>query len=195
MNEIESDLPAAALSTLGRPQAALRKKIGWICQFIRAMAIAWIAWLLYVVVAFWSDREKVVNAYLKSLKINPSELPDFSYHAAFGVALFDWALTALVVASLWRLLSIYIAGNVFTVEASLALRRVALLGGLAKAFDLLARPLVFALLTAGHDAGGQHGLFFAPNDLLEAIYIAFLFSLATIFKSAAELAEEHAQIV
>ena len=57
------------------------------------------------------------------------------------------------------------------------------------------RPLIYRLVTEGHDAKHFGAFVFGANDLLDAIFVTFLFSLAYIFKTAAELAEDHAQIV
>jgi hypothetical protein len=50
-------------------------------------------------------------------------------------------------------------------------------------------------MTSGHEIAGRNGWHVQPADLLNAIFVTFLFSLAYIFKTAAELAEDHAQIV
>ncbi|MCW2274592.1 hypothetical protein GJ654_16250 [Rhodoblastus acidophilus] len=54
---------------------------------------------------------------------------------------------------------------------------------------------ILYLIVAGHGASGRHPPFVQPSDLLNAIFVTLLFSLAYIFKTAAELAEDHAQIV
>jgi hypothetical protein len=195
MTEIDDKVPPAAASAASPAQAILRKKIGWLCQLIRGMAVVWALWVLYWIVSFWGDHQKVAGAYGKAFNFDPAAVPDAGYYAALAINIFMWCLVALLVGALWRLFSTYLAGQIFTVEASKWLRRVALVGGFAKIIDILSRPVIFALMTAGHDVGGRHGWFFAPVDLLEAIFVTFLFSLAYIFKTAAELADEHAQIV
>jgi hypothetical protein len=197
MTEIDSHfdetLPASAASS--GVQAILRKKIGWLCQIIRGMAVVWALWILYFVVTFWGNREKAAGAYSKLAHFDPATLPDLNYYAAFGIMLLDWCLVAAVAFTLWRLFSLYLSGVIFSVEAALGLRRLALVGGFTLAFDIVKRPVIFQLMTAGHDTGDRHGWFFQPADLLDAIFVTFLFSLAYIFKTAAELADEHAQIV
>jgi hypothetical protein len=195
MIEIDDAISADASAAASPALVALRKRIGWLCQLIRGMAVVWALWVLYFTMTVWGDHELIVDRFAKAYHFEPSALPDLNYYVAFGINLFVWLLIALLVVALWRLFSGYLSGQIFTVEASDWLRRVALVGGLAKIVDILGRPVIFALMTAGHDVGGRSGWSFYPNDLLEAIFVTFLFSLAYIFKTAAELADEHAQIV
>lgn len=174
---------------------ALRKKIGWLCQLIRFAAIVWSGWILYLVANFWRDRTQVAQVYGKAFGFEPAPLPDINYFAAFGLELAAWATTAVLALALWRLFSRYLGGEIFTVSAAVALRRLAMIGAGALIFNIAQRPAIFHLVTSGRETGGRHLPFFQPNDLLDAIFVTFLFSLAYIFKTAAELADDHAQIV
>jgi len=174
---------------------ALRKKIGWLCQIIRFAAIVWSGWILYLVVNFWGNRAQAALGYAKAFNYEPAPLPDFNYFTCVALELTAWATTAVLALALWRLFSRYLGGEIFTVSAAVALRRLTAIGAAALVFNIAQRPIVFQLMTAGHDTGGRHIPFFQPNDLLNAIFVTFLFSLAYIFKTAAELADEHAQIV
>ncbi len=193
MTETESDYSDATPASAA--QAILRRKIGWLCQLIRGMAVVWALWTFYFVVSFWGDRQKAADAYGKAFKFDPASVPDLNYHAAFGLALVELCFIAALTVAVWKLFSRYLAGAIFSVEAALDLRRIALIGAGAIAYGILMRPVMFSLMTAGHDVGGRHGWLFVPADLLDAIFVTFLFSLAYIFKTAAELANEHAQIV
>lgn len=197
MTDFENDLtdatPASAAPSAA--QATLRKKVGRLCQFIRGMAVVWALWMVYFVVSFWGDGQKAAGAYGKAFKFDPASIPAANYYAAFGLALLELGLIAALTIAVWKLFSRYLAGAIFSVEAALDLRRIALIGAGAIAYDILMRPVMFGLMTAGHDVGGRNGWLFLPSDLLDVIFVTFLFSLAYIFKTAAELAEEHAQIV
>ncbi len=191
--------PAETLSapteTVPHISQALRKKVGWLCQLIRGMAVVWALWLVYFIISFWGDRQKVADAYGKAFKFEPASIPDLNYYAAFGFQLVELGLIAALTVAVWKLFSRYLAGAIFSVEAALDLRRVALIGAGVQAYEILHRPIIFTLMTAGHDVGGRRGWLFVPGDLLDIIFISFLFSLAYIFKTAAEMADEHAQIV
>ncbi len=191
--DIDSPLPAGPAPSI--IAQLLRKKIGWLCQLIRFAAIVWSGWILYLVVNFWGDRSRATLAYGRISGAEPAPLADFNYFAAFGLELAAWALTAAVALTLWRLFSRYLQGEIFTVSAAVDLRRLAAVGAATLIFSVAQRPAVFHLMTAGRDTAGRHMPFFQPNDLLDAIFVTFLFSLAYIFKTAAELADEHAQIV
>lgn len=194
MTEILDDDSAAAAAPSPFAQA-LRQKIGWLCQLIRGMAVVWALWVLYLVVSTWSDRHRALATYGKIFKFDPADVSDLNYYAAFGIQLFDWSLVATIAFVLWRLFSRYLAGDIFSLAAALGLRRLALVGVAAKVADILTRPAIFTLLTPDHGAGDRYAWLFQPHDLLDMIFITFLFSLAYIFKTATELAEEHAQIV
>lgn len=185
----ESDLPSSSIAL------ALRKKIGWLCQIIRGLGLVWAAWIFYEVVAFWGDRDRALGAYARLFKFDAADVASSHYYLAFGLQLTACALAGGVAWALWRLFSHYLDGDIFTVSAALGLRRLALVGAVALLFDLVERPIIFALITAGHDASPVSGWFFHPSDLLNAIFVTFMFSLAYVFKTAAELADDHAQIV
>lgn len=174
---------------------ALRKKIGWLCQLIRLAAIVWSGWILYLIVDLWRDRDRVAAVYARAFDFPVAPLSNFNYFAGFGLQLLAWALSALVAVALWRLFSRYLAGEIFTVSAAIELRRLAAVGALALVIGIAERPLVFALATGRRADPSRHMPLFQPNDLLDAIFVTFLFSLAYIFKTAAEMAEDHAQIV
>lgn len=174
---------------------ALQQKIGWLCQLIRIAAIAWSAWIFYLIVALWRDRERVATVYARAFDLPATPLSDVNYFTGFGLQLLAWALSAAVAFALWRLFSRYLAGEIFTVSAALELRRLATVGAAALIIGIAERPLIFSLATGGHADPSGHIPLFQPNDLLDAIFVTFLFSLAYIFKTAAEMAEDHAQIV
>lgn len=189
------DLAENATSAPSPIALALRQKIGWLCQLIRYAAIIWSAWIFYLIVDFWRDREKVAAAYARAFDFAATPLSDAHYFSAFGLQLLAWSLSALVAAALWRLFSRYLAGEIFTVSAALALQRLAMVGAAALIIGIVERPIVFALATGGQAAATRHPPLFQPNDLLDAIFVVFLFSLGFIFKTAAEMAEDHAQII
>jgi hypothetical protein len=185
-----ADGPAPSANAL-----ALRKKIGWLCQIIRGLGIVWALWILYEIVAFWGDPARARGAYSHAFQFDAASISTLNYYTAFALQLIVWALAARVAWALWRLFTHYLNGDTFTVSAALALRRLAMAGAVALGFSILERPAIFALMIAGHEVAGRSGWFFRPDDLLDTIFVTFVFSLAYIFKTAAELADEHAQIV
>ncbi|MGO9005031.1 MAG: DUF2975 domain-containing protein [Beijerinckiaceae bacterium] len=182
-------------TTRPEEQSKLRRKIGWLCHAIRILAVAWIAWVLVTIIQSWGDRAHVINLYGRFFHADLSDMSQSQYLGAFALLLLVWSIAATMVAALWRLFGTYLAGRIFTIESAVWLRRVGVLGALAVILDILARPALSMILTSHIETGHWGALFVMPQDVLNIIFAAFVFSLAYIFKAAAELADDHSQIV
>lgn len=191
---IES-LPLSAAPSDDPKYDALRGRIGWLCQMLRFAAIAYGAWTFVAFAYFWSD-ETLVAARFDDLGVDVSGLDATQRLSAYGVSFAIWLLLVAACYSGWRLFSFYLAGRIFAPEAALWLRRLALFGLLAALVDIATRPLVSLILTA-HKGTGEHmvSVFFRPEDLSTILLLATLFALAHIQKTAADIANEHAQFV
>jgi hypothetical protein len=191
MNSLDSSAVNAQL-------AALRKKIGWICQSVRIAALAYAAWVLYLQAAYWSDATAINDGYGRVLQKDLSGIAPWQQAAAFGVNFVVWIVAAATCYSAWRLFTTYLAGNIFTPVAALWLRRLALYGAAAQALSIVTRPLVSVIITM-HFPEDQHqrivNIFLQPDDLAIMLLLMGLFALAHIQKTAAEIAGEHAQFV
>jgi len=173
----------------------LRSRIGWICQAIRIGAVIWIIWVVILVVMVWSDRSAMLVNYGRFLGVDLSGVSTRQYASAFALGLVDCAVAGGVPFCLWRLSATYLAGRVFTVDAALWLRRTGLAAMAAVGTDVVLRLVISAIFTGRVVLVPAQGLFINPQDLLHVILAMFLLSLASIFKAAAELADDHAQIV
>ena len=90
----------------------------------------------------------------------------------------------------------YLAGRVFTRDAALWLRRTGLAGISAVIVSVLVRVVIASILVGRLVPISPRGYYYLlPQDLLHAIFAVFVFALAHIFKAAAEMAEDQAQIV
>ena len=175
---------------------ALRARIGTLCKVLRLAAPAYAIWVFALLVMHWSDGADVARAYGHWLKIDLPEVPVVARAAGFLVHMVVWGLIVGACINLWLLFSGFLAGRVFTVDAALSLRRLALFGMAAEAADMAARPILSMLMTLHLPPGARHvGFFFQPNDLLNLMFLGGLFALAQVFKTAAEIAEDHAAIV
>lgn len=175
---------------------ALRQRIGWLCQLVRWGAVAYAAWVLFGIVAYWTDSARVARHW--SVWLHAEVPPPLPWQQATGFAIHFalWLALAAAVWSVWRLFSAYLDGRVFTAEAALWLRRVGLFGLAAQFGDMLARPLVSMVVTATHPDGARLVSVFAqPPDLLNLLFLFGFVALAHVFKAAAEIADDHAQIV
>src|SRR5262249_15834125 len=118
------------------------------------------------------------------------------YAAAFAAVMVSLAVGAVVVVCIWRLAGTYLAGRVFTLDAALLLRRTGLAGISSVLLSVLVRVVVARILVGRFVAILARGYYYLlPQDLLHAIFAVFVFALAHIFKAAAEMAEDQAQIV
>lgn len=178
------------------PSSALRARIGWLCQLVRWGALAYAGWVLYAIVGYWLDPARVARHWSAWLHSDvPSPLP-WQQAAGFIVHFALWLALAAACHAVWRLFSSYLSGKVFTPDATLWLRRVGVFGLIAQGGDMLARPLVSMIVTSTLPPGARLVSVFAqPADLLNVTFLLGFLALAQVFKVAAEIADDHAQIV
>jgi hypothetical protein len=188
-----TDMPA---TTIPPELARLRGKIGWICHGLRVAAVAYPAWVLYILLTYWTNASAINTSYGRMLHADLTGMSAWQQGAALSTDLVVWLCTAVACICAWRLCSAYLEGRIFSLDASLWMRRVALWGIAAQVLSIASRPLVSAILTVHLEAGQQafHG-FFQPNDLLTLVLLTTLLALAHIQKAGAEIAADHAQIV
>jgi len=175
--------------------AILRAKIGRICHAIRVATAVWLTWILVRLITNWWDRASLEQNFFRYLDADISGLSQFRYGLAFVLTLLAWLCAAALGYYIWRLFGGYLEGRIFTVDAALRMRAAAIAGFVATFADVVHRPLYYLTLM-GH-LPGKVGLaaYVQPNDLLHLLLACFILALATIFKTAAEIAEDHSQIV
>ncbi len=178
--------------------AELRKKIGWICQTLRFAVLVYAVWTLALNVIYWSDVAAIESGYGRLLQKDLSGLQPWQQASAFAVSFVVWLFAAYACYCGWRLFSSYLKGGIFSLESALWLRRLALYGATAQALAIAVRPLISVLLTLHFPAGQKLrviNIFLLPNDMLTLVLLLGFLALAHIQKSAAEIADDHAQIV
>ncbi|WP_036279471.1 DUF2975 domain-containing protein [Methylocystis sp. ATCC 49242] len=190
-----TDLPDSVLPLDDSRLAALRRRIGWLCQTLRFALVGYCLWMIVSIAMFWSDEERVV-ANFATLKVDVEGLSAAQRLGGFGVSGVIWLLLVAACYSGWRLFSAYLEGRIFAPAAAGWLRCLALMGLIAALVDIPARPIMSLILT-GHKAAGQHivSVYFRPEDLSTLMLLATLLALAHIQKTAADIADENAQIV
>jgi DUF2975 family protein len=177
-------------------QGDLRARIGWICHALRIAAVLWITWNLAFVIFYWSDKAQILQNYGRIFSVDLGDVSAARYAAAFAAVMVSLAVGAVVVVCIWRLAGTYLAGRVFSVDAALWLRRTGLAGISAVIVSVLVRVAIAIILVGQFVPISPRGYFYLlPQDLLHAIFAVFVFALAHIFKAAAEMAEDQAQIV
>ncbi len=175
---------------------ALRKRIGWLCQAIRFAAAAYAVWILAIVITHWSNTERVARVYGGWLKVDMTNLAGWQQLAGFGVTMVIWTLAAAACYCVWKLFSGFLAGRIFSVDASVWLRRIGIFGMAAAIADIVARPVITMLMTLHlPPASRTFAAPLNPNDLVFVLFFGSLIALAHIYKTAAEIADDAAQIV
>ncbi|WP_162009723.1 DUF2975 domain-containing protein [Methylocystis heyeri] len=179
-------------------QQVLREKIGWICQGARYAAIVYALWVIFLQARYWSDLSAINAGYGRLLQRDLSEIGAWQQAGAFGVNLVIWLFVAYACYSAWRLFSFYLEGEIFSLAATKWLRRLATFGIAAQALAIFTRPLVSVILTLHFPPGQRQrilNIFIQPDDLAILLLLLVLLTLAHIQKSAAEIADDHAQFV
>lgn len=183
-------LPATAA------ERALRARIGGICQALRFTALAYPVWELALIAWHWSDRDGVLRYYAAVLKVPIVDVALWQRGTAFALHMAAWLLVARACLEVYRLFGGFLVGEVFCPEAAARLRRTALFGLAAVVAGILIRPVQTILVTLGNPPG-QHavGFLFAPQDLLNVMFLVGFLALAQVFRAAAEIAAENSEFV
>jgi Protein of unknown function (DUF2975) len=175
---------------------ALQKRIGWLCHVCRTLAAGYAAWTLWLVISFWQNVPLVERRFAALAGVDAVPLSGGARFAGFSISFLSWLLVAMTCWTAWQLFTLYLQGRIFTVRSSGLLRRVTLFGIAAVLFDIVMRPALVWLVTGSVPAYSKASYYyFAPNDLALLIFLIALFAVAHIFKVAAELADENAQIL
>jgi len=172
------------------------RRIARISRLARALAAACALWIVAITVWHWTHPDRVaLNARLLWGEtfdgLTASQLV-----AGFASNLLPAGAGLAALYCLWRLFGVFLSGRIFAAEPALWLRRTGfcLLGAAAAAvLDHTLEALILSLnLGEGHRllSIGLPALFFF-GLLAGTIAIA----LAEVFIAAAEMAEDHAQIV
>jgi len=185
----------AHLETPPLASSTLRARIAWICHALRIGAVVWIGWGVVWTLVSWSDKTRTLKSYGFWFSADFTGLSDARYAAAVVAVIFSLAATVPVVICIWRLAGTYLAGRVFSVDAALWLRRTGIAALAAIVVNIIARVVVANIIAGYPILIPPRGSFVVPQDLLHLIFAVFVLALAHIFKAAAEMADDHAQIV
>lgn len=175
--------------------SALRGRIGWICQTIRALVVVFAIADFLAILHFWADHGRVERQYRTLLQLDISGASTGQYAVAVALNLVVWVFVAVTCLCLWRVFSLYLRGSIFSTESAIWLRRAGLLGFVTVLVDVGMRSAIILALAAHLPSQQSHHGFVRLDDLLYVIFTLILVALAHIFKTAAEIAGEHAQFV
>jgi hypothetical protein len=173
----------------------LRDRIRWICHALRAAAVLWAGWMLVLIVMRWSNKAGVLQGFARGYATDLGNVSDARYGAALAIVLVTWLAVVPIVVCIWKLAGTYLAGRVFALDAAIWLYRTGITATVAIVLGIVARPILASVILMRPVLAPPSGFFIVPQDILHVIFAMFVFALAYIFKAAAEMAEDHAQIV
>jgi multisubunit Na+/H+ antiporter MnhF subunit len=175
----------------------LQGKIGWLCQAIRWLMVAYVVWVLYRVLepilisgAAFSAKDWATYWGLKEGSIEPA-----SIYWNRGFALISWLSAFFLGLAVWRLMSSYLGGDVLSSNAAGKLRWVGVTGLVATLVDIAIRPAMLGVLSTEIFAKVNWLSWVDPIDLMYFLISLFVLSLGHVQHAAAVIAEEHKQFL
>lgn len=193
ITNLRLDIPEA-----GSTCAGLSGRILKISQTVRFAAPVLAGWLLVESINLWSRTDRIDNYFGALFKKDLSGVTPWQQCCGFTVYLLIWSLVAAACYSVWRAFSAFLDGRIFSLDATLWLKRVALFGVTAKLLEIFTRPLISLILTLHFPAGQKQrliNLYLTPNDFIILALLLVLLAFAYILIIATEIAQENAQIV
>lgn len=178
--------------------AGIHGRIIKISQAARFAAAILAGWLFLAIIHLWSSAESINTFFGSIFKKDLSGVTLWQQVCGFTVYLLVWSLVAAACYSVWRAFSAFLDGRIFSLDATLWLKRVALFGVTAKLLEIFTRPLISLILTLHFPAGQKQrliNLYLTPNDFIILALLLVLLAFAYILLIATEIAQENAQFV
>jgi hypothetical protein len=197
---MSATLADAAFDDGPAAQTALQSRIKRLCRSIQLAALLWSLWAPAHVLWRWLpiDPPGIAAALGFALKADMTGLSATQVEWFLSLIFVVWLPELAVAYCIWRLFGTYLQGRIFTIDASIWMRRVGVCGLVAITVDVVARKIGLLVLTSHVQLPLSTLLAFQtvlPGDLLRILFSLFVTALALIFKAAAELADDHAKIV
>jgi len=175
---------------------ALRGKIRVICHVIRLVTLGYVLFVAWGLYDHWADRAKVERGFAALYKLDISGASATQYALAASLSLIVWATLAILCLLVWRLFGRYLRGEIFTRNSAALLQRIGFMGLFVVVFDFAMRPVtVYIMGLHLADRSAARHAFVRTDDVLYILIALVFVALGVIYKSAAEIADEHAQIV
>lgn len=185
-----------ALPARGANLSLLTRKIGWLCQAIRALAIFYALLALWGFHHAWATRAPYELTAMNVFHLDVTGATAAQWNAVLAMSLCLWLFVAALSFCVFRLFSLYLNGEVLTGEAALWLRRVGIAGLLAILADFVERSaVVYALGAHLPESAHTKHIFIGTEDVIHVILALTLIALGHIQKTAADIADEHSQFV
>lgn len=162
-----------------------------ICHVIRWASLAWLGWSVARTAMLWSDPERVGQVYARIAGTTPVTPTALQLDISLAIVVALILMVAVVVVRVWQLFGHYLRGEIFTESAVSIMAHLGWAALAASIADLLARPLLLAVLTGA----GNTKLWGDPHDLLHLMVSLLVIVMAQIYRAGVAMAEENRQIV
>jgi hypothetical protein len=192
---MESDLETPTTAVSPR-LAALRDRIALICYAIRWLTFGYALFVLWGIFDGWLDHPRMERYFTGVYKLDISGASQSQWALGMAVALLGWLVLAALCWNVWRLFGCYIAGDIFSRGSAVLLQRIGFLGLTTVAVDFALRPVTVHIMGVhlADRTGARHG-FIRSEDVLYVLISLVFVALGATYRSAAEIADENAQIV
>jgi hypothetical protein len=192
MHTIE-ELPQSGTSALQHP--AIRK-LQRLAYLLRAVSAGYAAWVLWNILHWWLDADKVKRYFGDFVQRDLSTLAASQRFAALALDLIAWTLLLLAVVHCWRFLNDLGQPARWSGTAARHISLCAWYAIACEVFTQLSRPLQSALLTAHLPAVEQVWKWnFRAFDLQAVLFCLALLMFAYVFTWTMEVAEENRSFV
>jgi len=176
--------------------ANLRHKIGWICHAIRGLLVFNVVLSLYGLFHSYLLRKPEELGGIAATGIDFSGASDSQWNTVLVASLALWFVIVFTNYAIFHVFTLYLDGRVYTIEAAIWLRRAGWLGFVTVIADFVWRTTVVYVLAAHlPDSVPHKHMFVGTADVSHLALALILFALGHVQKTAAEIADDHAQIV
>lgn len=152
----------------------LRKRIGWICQFIRVCIVIYALSLLG-------------DVFIYSTNFSKTEAEGWRFWLPLASCSGSSLAGAYVTYYSWRLIAVFLDGHSLTADAAYLLRRTALLGIIAWLLNIVSRIMLPFTMTPGK---ALKVTILLPADFAVLTLLFSLLALAHILETAVETINE-----
>ena len=186
--------PTSSASNAAR--SAAHTKLRLTAQGMRWLSAGYAAWVLWQVLSWWLDADRVSRLMGNFLQRDLSGMEVWQRMGALSLDLMAWALLLAAVVYGWRFLGSLHESVNFSELSAQQFMRCAQLAIACQALTLLSRPVQSYLLTAHLPSADQMFQWqFRPHDLQSILLCLALLMFALIYAWALDIAEENKRFV
>ncbi|NVO07485.1 MAG: hypothetical protein HXX19_16895 [Rhodoferax sp.] len=191
--QISEGLPHGSESA---PTHPAMRKLQRLAHLVRWVSVGYAAWVLWNILDWWLDADKVATNYGNFIHRDLSALAASPRYAALALDLLAWTLLLLAVMHCWKFLNDLSQPARWSGTAARHLSLCAWFAIACEGFSELARPLQSYFLTLHLSAAEQVWKWnFRAVDLQAVLFCLSLLMFAYVFGWTMELAEENRSFV